>query len=481
MRWLGKRIFVFALAFLFFSLLMGIPVDSPAAKADHWAKPNASMDLSKFPDMSDFDPNNPVVPHGDTIKIALVAPFSGPAAINGNLYFVSIQWVAQGINKNGGIWVDGKKKMVEIIKADTKSSPDATKKICERMVLQEKVHMLMGTPGSHLMKIVNQVAQKYNVISVCFSSNSETLQDATNFSRNAFMTTFSTSQAGKGLAYYYGKIRKKEKKFYILCQDYSFGRELAAGFKQGLKEYYPEAEIVGEDYHRLFLTDFAPFLTKIKASGAEVIFTGDWLPDGGTLLKQSRHMGVNLPFANIFITDPVGLTELGVEGTEGLVNFCQSGAKNPAFKNEVDIKYSTMWHDLWKNKWQAPYNSIIYEWPLGDIAFWIEQTFWTLSVIERAKSMDPEKIINVWEGDTYKYNSGKVVKMRACDHKVIQSFHVYEYVRPDKQKVCMNIPPYYWSKDRSAAGPVHVIPAEAVLPWMDPKLDRCKGKNNWGE
>jgi len=150
---------------------MGISVDSQAAPKSDWAKPNAAMDINDIPDMSDFDPNNPVVPHGDTIKIALVAPFSGPAAINGNLYFVSIQWVAQGINKNGGIWVDGKKKMVEIIKADTKSSPDATKKICERMVLQEKVHMLMGTPGSHLMKIVNQVAQKYNVISVCFSSN----------------------------------------------------------------------------------------------------------------------------------------------------------------------------------------------------------------------------------------------------------------------------------------------------------------------
>ena len=53
---------------------------------------------------------------------------------------------------------------------------------------------------------------------------------------------------------------------------------MADGFKKGLKEYYPEAQIVGEDYHKLFLTDFAPYLTKIKASGAEVIFTGDWIP-----------------------------------------------------------------------------------------------------------------------------------------------------------------------------------------------------------
>jgi len=56
---------------------------------------------------------------------------------------------------------------------------------------------------------------------------------------------------GKGLAYYYGQVRKKEKKFYILCQDYLFGHDLADAFKQGLKEYYPTAQIVGEDYHNI--------------------------------------------------------------------------------------------------------------------------------------------------------------------------------------------------------------------------------------
>lgn len=72
-------------------------------------------------------------------------------------------------------------------------------------------------------------------------------------------------------------------------------------------------------------------------------------------------------------------------------------------------------------------------------------------------------------------------KMRACDHKIIRNFHVYEYVRPDKQKVSMNIPPYARSTKRSAPGPVNEIPAEKVLPWMDQKLDRCNGKNDWGE
>jgi len=78
------------------------------------------------------------------------------------------------------------------------------------------------------------------------------------YARYSFLTTFSTEQIGRGLAYYYGQIKKKERKFYILCQDYMFGHAMAEGLKYGLKEYYPGAEIIGQDYHKLFLTDFAP-------------------------------------------------------------------------------------------------------------------------------------------------------------------------------------------------------------------------------
>ncbi len=453
---------------------------SPAVAAPN-VKAATGLSLEKWPDMSDYDPGNPLIPTGDTIKIAVVGSFSGPAAINGQLYFNSVQWAAHAINKTGGILVDGKKKLVEVLKGDHMSNPSSCKKVCERLVLQEKVHVLLGSDGSHLQKIINETAGKYKIISMSIAANSDELQDATNFNRHAFMTAFSTDQIARGMAYYYGQIRKKEKKFYVLCQDYSYGRGLAEGFIKGLKEYYPEAKLVGEDYHKLFLTDYAPYLTKIKASGAEVIFTGDWVPDAANLLKQARQLGVKLPFANIYMDEPNMLNEIGIEGTKGLVNITQYGAENPAFKTEAEKKYNQMWHKLWQTKWKAPYNTILYQYPLGNIGSWIEQVGWLFSVLERAKSTDAEKIIKVWEGDTFKFSNGKIVKMRACDHKIIQDFHVTEYVTPDQQKQSMNMPPYYWFKNASGAGPSYTIPAAKALPWMDPKLDRCKGKNNWGE
>ena len=441
---------------------------------------NAFFDADKMGDMSDFDPNNPIIPTGDTIRIAVVEPFSGPAAVNGEFGWIASTWAAHDINKRGGILVDGKKKLIQLIKADHMSKPDQCKKICERMVLQEKVHVLWGTSGSNMMKIINEVGNKYKVITQNIGALSDDLQDSQNFSRYAFMSSCTTEQVGRGIAYYYGQIRKKEKKFYILCQDYSFGHTAADGFKKGLKQYFPEGQIVGEDYHKLFLTDFAPYLTKIKASGADVIFTADWPPDSSTLLKQARQMGIKMPLANVFVTDVTFLHEVGVEGTNGLINIDQNLAGGTYFKTPQQIKFYKAWNTQWK-KWKAPYNSPHYEHGINNQGSWTMQMYWLLSVIERAKSTDPEKIIKVWENDSYRTINGKVLRMRACDHVTIQDMNVSEYAPWEKQKLSMNIPPYYWYKGTSYVSQAWRIPADKVLPWMDQKLERCKGKSDWGQ
>ena len=469
-------------------LLLGIVSTSYAQKAQQASKPGtakvqaspaakAAFDANKMGNMEGWDPANWVNPEGDTIRVAIVWPHSGPGALNGQMAWMCATFVAYDINARGGILVDGKKKKIALFKADSQSRPDIAKKICERMVLQEKVHVMIGTSGSNIMKIINEVANKYKVIALNIGSLSDDLQDATNFSRYAFMTSDSTESVGRGVAYFYGQVRKKEKKFYILCQDYSFGRELAQGFKKGLKEYYPEAEIVGEDYHKLFLTDFAPYLTKIKASGADVIYTGDWSPDAANLLKQSRQMGITIPFANLFMDEPNMLAEVGIEGTKGLMNIKHFEMAGPAFNNPGMKKYYTAWNNEWKKFKTPPFNSVTFTYPWGTYGFWTQQMYWLYSVIERAGSTDAEKIIPVFEGDSYQFVSGRVSKMRACDHKAIQGFRMCEFVEPEQQKISMNMPPYYWVENSSMCGPSWDIPAERVVPWMDENLDRCKGKN----
>ena len=443
-------------------------------------KANAAFDINKMSDMSDYDPATWTAPTGDTIKIAVIASFSGPSAVNGQFYWGNVTWVAHDINKRGGIFVDGKKKLLQPIKADHMGRADTCAKVAERMALQEKVHIFWGTDGSNMMKIINQVANKHKIIALNASCTSDDIQDAANFGRYSFQGSFSSDQVGRGLAYYYGQIKKKEKKFYILCQDYAFGHLFAESFKKGLKEYYPESEIVGEDYHKLFLTDFAPYLTKVKASGAEVIFTGDWVPDAANLAKQAKAMGIKLPFANIWMTDANMHHELGPDGSRGWVHV--GPYHSPVPFDEDFKKFIKIYRASWLKNKVLPYNSHSYEHSYAGVGgSWMMQSYWLLSLLERAKTTDADKIVALWEGDTYRCASGNIMKMRACDHKVIQDLSAEVYGSPAEQKASFTIPPYYWYKDAAFTGTIIRLPAGKVLPFMDPNLERCKGKNGWGE
>ena len=203
-------------------ILLGAGVSAAAAA-------NAKFDVSKMSDMSDFDANKWVNPEGDTIKIGLMDPFSGPGAGNGEIYFLVAAWVAHDLNKRGGIMVDGKMKKIELIKGDTLTQPAKTKKEAERLCLEEKVDALHGTTGSHISVVIQTVAKKYKKIYVNTHALSDVLMDGKNFNRYSFRTLQKAEVHGAALGYFYK--HRWEKKFYILCQDYTYGHSMAEGIQ----------------------------------------------------------------------------------------------------------------------------------------------------------------------------------------------------------------------------------------------------------
>jgi hypothetical protein len=329
-----------------------------------------------------------------------------------------------------------------------------------------------------MMKIMNETARKYKIISHCVSNLADELQDAHQFLALCLHELLWHRPGRAWLGILLRADSEEREKILYYLPGLSYGHDVGEGFKKGLKEYYPEAQVVGEDYHKLFLTDFAPYLTKIRASGAEVICTGNWPPDGGNLLKQARQMGIDLPFAHVLMNDPNMLHDVGLEGTKGLVHIDEFNTPPPPFKSPGHIKYYRAWNSQWK-KWKTPpYNSHFFE--HGDyIQKYIMQTYWLMSVLERAKSTDPEKIIKVWEGDTFQYVNGKIMMMR-CDQGH-PDYTVSGLCGDRKNRSSPSIFLRFTVQRICGAGPGALVPAAKVFPPIDPKEERCKGKNGWGE
>ena len=93
-----------------------------------------AFDVNKVSNMTGYDPTTFENPTGDVLKIGVVEAFSGPAAFNGQIYWMVNTWIAYDINKRGGIMVDGKKKKIAVIKGDSQAKPANCKKVTEKLL-----------------------------------------------------------------------------------------------------------------------------------------------------------------------------------------------------------------------------------------------------------------------------------------------------------------------------------------------------------
>src|SRR5436309_3008672 len=107
------------------------------------------------------------------------------------------------------------------------------------------------------------------------------------------------------------KERPNVNKVYLINQDYSFGQSVRAAARAMLKEKRPDLQIVGDELHPLLkVNDFAPYVAKIKASGADSIITGNWGQDIALLLKAAADAGLQANWYTYYSGGPGGPTAI---------------------------------------------------------------------------------------------------------------------------------------------------------------------------
>ncbi len=342
----------------------------------------------------------------DTIKIGQIDAFSGPFEYAGRMYYNGVKFAVDKQNARGGLL--GRK--IEIIRADSELKPDVAIRKAKKLILKEKVDFISSGVGSHVAIALNKVATGYKTILINYAGMSDTIQGK-EFSRYAFRVCQNSYNLTSALAQL--MAGKPYRKFYIICQDYAWGHDVAEAFKEQLRVYLPDAQIVGEDFHPLATKDFAPYITKIIAAEADAIFTGNWGPDARLLVKQARSLGLKAPypFVMTYGLDPYTEQELGNDSV-GI-----------HWANDYTLRVNTPENQAMIAKFHAQpehkeSKDVIDWWPAGSTGHAILGLQMFFAAVEKAGSLDPEKIINAWEGFRFKTAVGWWT-MRECDHQVI--------------------------------------------------------------
>ncbi|MEX8195111.1 branched-chain amino acid ABC transporter substrate-binding protein [Comamonas guangdongensis] len=343
---------------------------------------------------------------GETVKIAWIDPLSGLMAALGSNQLKSLQYTAEEINKSNTSGVK-----FEIIGIDNKLSPQETTAAL-RSAMDQGVRYVFQGNGSGPALAIMDALEKHNARNkgkeVVFLNYAAVDPDLTNSKCSYwhFRLDADTSMKMEALTTYMKDV-PEIKKVYLINQNYSHGQQVSKYAKDMLKRKRPDVEIVGDDFSPLAqVRDFAPYVAKIKQSGADTVITGNWGSDLALLVKAANDAGLNnVKFYTYYGIATGAPTAMGAAAA-GKVYMVGYGHLNMPGTMEKIVK-----------GFKAKVNDDMYTGTVYTGLNMLDQAF------ARAKSTDPVKVAATMEGMKFQNYNGEV-EMRKTDHQLQQGLYI---------------------------------------------------------
>ena len=343
---------------------------------------------------------------GETVKVAWIDPLSGLMAALGSNQLKSLQYIAEELNKGTASGVK-----FEIIGIDNKLSPQETTAAL-RSAMDQGVRYVFQGNGSGPALAIMDALEKHNARNkgkeVVYLNYAAVDPDLTNSKCSYwhFRLDADTSMKMEALTTYMKDV-PEVKKVYLINQNYSHGQQVSKYAKEMLKAKRPDVQVVGDDFAPLAqVRDFAPYIAKIKQSGADTVITGNWGSDLALLIKAASDAGLNnVKFYTYYGIATGAPTAMGAAaaGKVYMVGYSHLNAEGPIHKIVKDFK--------------AKFNEDMY-------TASVYHGFAMLSeAMARAKSTDPVKVAAAMEGMKFNSFNGEV-EMRKTDHQLQQGLFI---------------------------------------------------------
>ncbi len=358
-------------------------------------------------------------PASAQIKIAYVDPMSGPFANIGQQGLQHFQFAIDRINAAGGV-LGGKK--LEVVAFDNKGSPQDSL-LAFKSITDQGIRFIAQGNGSGVAHALVDAVNKHNARNpdrtVLFLNYAAVDPELTNAKCSFWHFRFdaNTNQKLGGITDYIAK-QQDIKKIYLIDQDYAHGHQISRIAKIMLKEKRPDIAIVGDDLHPLGkVKDFAPYVSKIKASGADAVITGNWGNDLSLLVKAAKDAGLKARFFTYYaggLGTPTAMGEAGADRVLQISEWHMNLEPNKSEQYALDFRK--------KYKMDFYYQRVNTE------------MLMLAKAIDQAKSTEPRKIAQAMEGMHLDTDAGEVW-MRKEDHQLIQPLFLSVFEKADGKNV----------------------------------------------
>jgi branched-chain amino acid transport system substrate-binding protein len=345
---------------------------------------------------------------GQVVKLAWIDPLSGLMGPVGANQLKTFQFVAEKINLGNPAGV-----RFDWVTFDNKLSPAESLNALKAATDQGIRYIVQGNGSAvagALIDAVNKHNERNPGKEVLLLNHSAVDPDFTNSKCSYWHFRFDADTSMKmEVMTSYMKEQPTLRSVYLINQNYSHGQQVARYAKDMLAQKRPDVKVVGEDLHPLAqVRDFAPYVAKIKASGADAVITGNWGSDLSLLIKAAQEANYTGKFYTYYANVTGTPTALGRAGAGQIYS--------------VVYSHYNMGGKLqsWMNEFKARFNDDMYTHSILHLFNGLTQA------MQHAGSTDPLKVAAALSGLKFDSFNGEV-EMRRSDHQLQQSLYMLQW------------------------------------------------------
>jgi branched-chain amino acid transport system substrate-binding protein len=284
------------------------------------------------------------------VKLAMIEGLSGPTANAGEAVYRNLSWAVERVNARGGVKANGgSNQLLSLERYDSKGQNEESLSALRSAIDNGARIVLQGNSSANaaaLIDAINKHNEREPAKRVLFLNYSAVDPILTNEKCSFWHFRFD-AHADMRMAALMEVIKddKALKEVYLIGQDYSFGQAVLREAKRQLVAQRPDVRVVGDELHPMArVKDFLPYATKIKASGAQAVITGNWGNDLSLLIKAARDVGFDGRFYTFYgnaLGAPAAIGEAGIGKVVAVADWLPNvqGASSEAFYKSFRVRY----------------------------------------------------------------------------------------------------------------------------------------------
>jgi len=330
-------------------------------------------------------PAAPAAPAQTELKVAVLAPLSGPVPTFGVSTRDGFLMAVEDVNAKGGVLG---MKVVPVV-ADSQCTADPAVNAANKVIDVDKVNYIVGEVCSSASIPVSEVAQEKHIVQISPTSTNANVTLKADGTAKEYVFRACFIDPFQGLVMGKFALSKGFKTAFIMedkANDYVLG--LAEAFEKTFTEN--GGTVVGREAYTGKDTDFSAILAKVADSKAEMVWLPDYYNIVNLVMAQAKEKGITATFMGGDGWDSADLDKAAAEGGY------YSNHYSPDSTSPVAVDFV--------KRYQAKYNSV----PDALAALAYDATLLLLEAIKNAGVDDPVKVKDALAAINMEVVSGKI-------------------------------------------------------------------------